>query len=158
MEKITMNKRFRWKGTRFVGKSGSNNDRRIFNIVLHEGYYCDINYEIEIGENYEVTDQGLLLIGKLKPKNNTLPEFWLRWDAKDQTLDIDIYNSNEIQNWNNEINGYKGHHTEKNPDGKYKVTITIPKYKIFEGAISFNRVIDIEVVDCTKSVDDTNTN
>jgi hypothetical protein len=141
-----------WKGARFESNKGGSTDRRVFNIKFLEEY-CNQKYKLERYETNEITKEGLLLIGKLKPKVSTLPEFWFRWDAKEQELDVDMYGDvNSKENWDNEKNGYKGHHTEKYINGRrnFKVLINIPKLKVFKGVISFNLEFENEIINKIK--------
>jgi hypothetical protein len=143
-----MNKRYGWKGSRFKNNKGGSTDRRVFNIKVLEGYYCNQNFELELYTSNEITKEGLLVLGRLKSQISSLPEFWFRWDAKKEELDIDIYGDTvNKENWINEEQGYKGHHTVKFTNGKrwFKVLIIIPQYKVFEGILSFNLEIDLEI-------------
>jgi len=87
-----------------------------------------------------------LLLGKLKPKVSTLPEFWFRWDARKEDLDVDMYgDSKHREDWINSRNGYIGHHTVRmKKEGRYfKVLIETPTMKVFNGVISFNLARDV---------------
>ena len=145
-----MNKGQGWKGARFESDKGGSTDRRVFNIKPLEGYHCNRDYQLELYESNEITKEGLLLLGKLKPKVSTLPEFWFRWDARREELDIDMYGeANSKEDWINEKRGYKGHHTQKFTNGRrnFKVLINIPKLRVFEGVLNFNLERDVEVIE-----------
>ena len=84
-----------------------------------------------------------MLIGKMKPKVSSLPEFWIRWDEK--KVDVDMHGELEHrEDWINSRNGYEGHHTVKmKKEGRhFKVSIETPTMKVFDGAISFNLARD----------------
>lgn len=66
-----MNKKRGWKGAHFESDEGASTDRRVFNIRPLEGYYCNQDYDLELYESNEITEEGLLLLGKLKPKVST---------------------------------------------------------------------------------------
>ena len=148
-----MNKKRGWKGARFESDKGGSTDRRVFNIKPLEGYHCNRDYQLELYESNEITKEGLLLLGKLKPKVSTLPEFWFRRDARREELDIDMYGvygeANNKEDWINERDGYKGHHTRKFTNGRrnFKVLINIPKLRVFEGVLNFNLERDVELVE-----------
>jgi len=142
-----MNHKGRWKGSRFKGNEGGSTDRKVFNIKVVECDYCNPDYDLEILEGNEIDDEGLLLIGKLKPKVDELPEFWLRWDARKDALDVDIYEGSKKKDWGK---GYRGHHTErieKESGRNYKVLIEMPKMKVYEGMLGFNLERDVELVE-----------
>jgi len=145
-----MNKKQGWKGARFESNKGGSADRRVFNIKLLEGYYYNQDYKLELYEANEITKEGLLLVGKLKPKIPSLPEFWFRWDAKDEELDVDMYGDAKYKgDWENSRNGYEGHHTEKMTNGgrNFKVSIKIPNVNVFQGVLRFNLEIDMGLIE-----------
>jgi hypothetical protein len=94
-----------------------------------------------------------LLVGKLKPKISSLPEFWLRWDEKKEELDVDMYgDSKHKEDWINSRNGYEGHHTKKVTGGgrDFKVSIKIPNVNVFQGVLGFNLERDLELIEKIK--------
>jgi len=140
-----MNKKSGWKGARCQDEGGIQQARRVFNTKLLEGYYCNQDYNLELYQTNEITTEGLLLIGKMKPKVSSLPEFWIRWDEKKDELDVDMHGELEHrEDWINSRNGYEGHHTVKmKKEGRhFKVSIETPTMKVFDGAISFNLARD----------------
>ena len=140
-----MNKKRGWKGARFESNKGGKTARRVFNIRLLEGYYYK-DYNLELYQTNEITKEGLLLVGKLKPKIPSLPEFWIRWDEKKQELDVDMHGDSEHRDdWINSRNGYEGHHTKRVTNGgtNFKVSIKIPNVNVFQGVLSFNLARDV---------------
>jgi hypothetical protein len=85
MEVSIMKERSGWKGARYQGKEGSQQASRVFNIK-YELAYLNPDYDLEIFQDNKITQQGLLLCGTLKPKLTSLPEFWIRWDEKMESL------------------------------------------------------------------------
>jgi hypothetical protein len=144
-----MNIKKRWKGDRYQDESGSRQASEVFNIK-NESVYLNHNYDLEILQNMKISENGLLICGKLRPKTPSLPEFWFRWDEKQQELDIDMHGDiRHREDWNNSRNGYEGHHTEKVINGgrNFKVSIKIPNSVIFQGVLSFNLKSDVEIVE-----------
>ena len=144
-----MKERSGWKGARYQDKEGSQQASRVFNIK-YELAYLNPDYDLEILQDNKITQQGLLLCGTLKPKLTSLPEFWIRWDEKKEELDVDMHgDSKHREDWINEKNGYKGHHTVKiKKEGRYfKVSIKIPTMKVIGGVVSFNLARDITAIE-----------
>lgn len=143
-----MNKKRGWKGARFKSEKGGMVARRVFNIKPIE-VHCNPDYNLELYQTNEITTEGLLLVGKLKPKISSLPEFWLRWDEKKEELDVDMHGDlKHREDWINSRNGYEGHHTEKVTSGgrDFKVSIKIPNVNVFQGVLSFNLERDLEII------------
>ncbi len=140
-----MNKKSGWKGARYQDKGGSHQASGVFNIK-HESVYLNPDYDLEILQNNKITQQGLLLCGTLKPKHASLPEFWIRWDEKEEELDVDMHgDSKHREDWINSRSGYTGHHAMRmKKEGRhFKVSIETPTMKVFDGVISFNLARDI---------------
>jgi len=147
-----MNKKRGWKGARFKNEKGGMAARRVFNIKPIE-VHCNPDYNLELYQTNEITTEGLLLVGKLKPKISSLPEFWLRWDEKKEELDVDMYgDSKHKEDWINSRNGYEGHHTKKVTGGgrDFKVSIKIPNVNVFQGVLGFNLERDLELIEKIK--------
>lgn len=111
--------------------------------------YIDARYELFRYPRNEITPAGLLTVGELKPKDETLPGFLFRWDEKAESLDIDIKNISEgiKKKFTREIEGYDGHHTKRVPDEKnrtFEVGIKIPEMPVFKGEISFGLHRELE--------------
>jgi len=144
-----MSKKHDWKGARFKSDKMGRVARRAFNIKPLE-VHCNQDYNLEMYKDNEINTEGLLLVGKLKPKVSSLPEFWLRWDEKKEELDIDMHgDSKHKSDWDNSRNGYEGHHTDKviNEGWNFKVSIKIPNVNVFQGVISFSLERNLELKD-----------
>lgn len=130
-----------WKGARYQENGSSREASKVFKIKV-DPVYRNPDYDLELFPEGEITEQGLLLCGKLKPQQPLLPEFWIRWDEKGDHLDVDMKSDEGCQDdWENETHGYKGHRPQKASDrlGRaFNLLITIPDLKVFEGVISFN--------------------
>jgi hypothetical protein len=143
-----MKKKPDWKGASFQTDTEGRIARRVFNIKIKPlEVHCNEYYYLELYQDNEIDTNGLLLVGKLKPKISTLAEFWFRWDEKKDQLDIDIYDDSKCKiDW--KYSGYEGHHTVRTKkDEKYfKVFIKRHNLQIFKGEISFNlaRVLNIQ--------------
>ena len=136
-----------WKRGRYQKKGYSREARAVFNIKV-EYRYLNPDYEFPPLQDNEITEQGLLLCGKLKPQQPLLPEFWIRWDEKGDHLNVDIKPDEGCKDdWEKETNGYKGHLPQKASDclGKaFNLLITTPDLKVFDGVISFNLARDVK--------------
>ena len=136
-----MNKKHGWKGTRYQDKGGSQEASKVFNVKV-ELAYLNPDYELELLQDNKITEQGLLLCGKLKPKLTSLPKFLFRWDEKGDHLNVDmIPDEGYHDDWQNETHGYKGHRPQKArdcPGRAFNLLITTPNLKVFNGVISFN--------------------
>ncbi len=144
-----INKKRGWKGARFESEKGGMVASKAFNIKV-DRKYLNTDYDLEILRENRINEQGLLLVGKLRPKQPSLPEFLFRWDEKKEELDIDMHgDANNREDWISEKNGYKGHHAEKVTNGgrNFKVLIKTPKLKVFEGVISFNLTRGITAIE-----------
>jgi len=123
-------------------------------------YYLDSEYDIKCCSDLKATSTGWVTLIKIIPQKETLPSFFLRWDSKSETVDVDIHLNDKYRNdlWNKP--GYKGHHTEqiKGPWRRFKVNITIPERKIFVGtvniglSIEINQILEIELTDTGKFI------
>jgi len=105
-----MNDKRGWKGSRYQDKGGSQAATKTFNIKI-ELNSLNPQYELEIPKEYTINEQGLLLVGKLIPKQPSLPQFSLRWDEKGNHLNVDI--KPQEKDWEGETKGYKGHQPQK---------------------------------------------
>ncbi len=134
-----------WKGARYQEKGSGREASKVFNIK-DELVYLNPDYDLELLHDNEITEQGLLLCGKLKPQQPLLPEFWIRWDEKGDHLNVDMKSDEGCQDdWNNETHGYRGHRPQKAGDRQgraFNLLITTPDLKVFEGIISFNLARD----------------
>ena len=129
-----------WKGARYQQEGGGQEASRVFNIRF-ETEYLNPYYDLEILEDNSISKQGLLLCGKLKPRQSSLPEFWFRWDEKEDELDVDMHgDSKHKKDWKKSKNGCTGHKaTKMKKEGRhFRVSIEMPKMKVFDGVISFS--------------------
>ena len=63
------------------------------------------DYNLELYEEGEITEGGLLICGKLRPKTFSLPEFWIRWNERADGLDVDIYGEGiKREEWRSSLN------------------------------------------------------
>lgn len=145
-----------WKGARYQDKGSSQQASKVFNIK-YELDYLNPDYELEILLDNKITEQGLLLCAKLKPKRASLPEFWFRWDEKDDHLNVDMRPDEGFRdNWQNETHGYKGHRPERVSDRHeraFNLLITIPNLKVFNGVISFHLARDVTIYPPTATIE-----
>ena len=136
----------RWKGSRYQEKGFSQEANQVLNIKV-ELEYLNHDYDLELLHANNITEQGLLLCGKLKPKLPSLPEFCFRWDEKGDHLNVDMIPCEGCKDdWKNETHGYKGHRPQKTSDRSgraFNLLIATPNFKVLEGVISFNLARDV---------------
>ncbi len=132
------------RGRIFQRRDGRNIFRvtRIFNLVYFTEF-INSEYEIELLESNELSDSGLLVLFKIKPKKDQhLPYFSIRFDENVNALDVDIANttSNIKKLFTAERGGYYGHHSTKISDSPrfFEVKIKIPKIDICLLHVTFN--------------------
>lgn len=136
----------RWKGARFQSNQQSQAAIKVFNINKIEVNYLNPQYKLDIEPDYAITDQGLLLVGKLMPTQQSLPSFSLRWDEKDDHLNVDILPEDNC--WQNETKGYKGHRPQKTdqyPGRAYALIVKTPTLNVVDAIISFNLARDVSI-------------
>jgi hypothetical protein len=114
------------------------------NEVTVKADLIDARYKSSIYSNKKITDTGRLIIGELKPQDETLPGFLFRWDEKDDRFDVDITNvsKNKKRKFEHGEGGYRGHHPRRIHDEEnrtFEVDIKIPDFQVFKGKISFKR-------------------
>lgn len=117
--------------------------------------YLNPKYEIEVFSNKRTTPTGLLEVARLKPKKAELPRFIFRWDENTDDLDVDIYKEGRHRNDLWKIPDYKGHHTKKIKNRRFKANIEIPKEKVFRGVIDvglFIKILKRESVQITERI------
>ena len=150
-----MNKKRGWKGARYQGIGFNQEANKVFNVRV-ELAYLNPDYDLELLQNNKITDQGLLLCGKLKPKLSSLPEFLFRWDEKGDHLNVDMIPDEGCQDdWKSETNGFKGHRPERTsdrPGRAFKLLITTPNLKVFNGIISFDLARDVTIYPPTVTI------
>ena len=91
-----MKERRGWKGARYQDEGSGQEASKVFNIKV-EFAYLNSDYDLVLLQGNEITGQGLLLCGKLKPKKPLLPEFLIRWDEKGDHLNVDIKHDKKCQ-------------------------------------------------------------
>ena len=101
-------------------------------------------YDIVL-DGQHIGPTGLLVIARLRPKNatiETLPESVLRWDEKDNHLDVDPVEVSEAEEskFRKGTSNYYGHHTDKLQSGPrvFEANIGWHGYRIYHGEIRFN--------------------
>lgn len=139
-----------WKGANFKSENFEQKASSIIEVNV-EKHCLDRNYDLEEHSGGEITPTGLLVIATLKPKKSSLPEFWFRWDEKDDKLDVDIKEvDNTVKDWfKRGEKGYGGHHPKRISVEKRtsEVDIRIPGINIFRGFISFGLHREVAIKD-----------
>ena len=106
-------------------------------------------YDIVLDDG-QIGPTGPLVIARLKPKNatiGTLPEFVLRWDEKDNRLDVDPVNgsSAEESQFKKGTSNYYGHHADKLRSGPRVFEINIRwDQPVYRGEIRFSLAREVE--------------
>jgi hypothetical protein len=125
--------------------------RRTFN-VSEEHTYIHPEYDIVMGSE-EIGSTGLLAIVRLRPKNTktgTSPEFVLRWDNKDNQLDVDAVNVSEKEQsaFRKPSTGYYGHHPARIGAGNriFEVNVRWRGQQIYCGKVRFNLGREVESI------------
>ena len=114
--------------------------------------YKNPNYEVKLLPNTPATETGLVEVMELVPKVSNLPKFVARWDEKENTLDVDMYEgekNNRNPSWIKEENGYKGHHATKRVGAGriFDIDIKIPNMRIFKGSFNVGFRFEVSVND-----------
>ena len=112
----------------------------VFNIVP-ENLYLDLDYSLRIVPISAVTRTGLLAVLRLQPTVPGLPSFVVRWDDKQNTIDVDLEgNVIDREAFKLERNGYKGHHpvTVSVEPRVFKIDIQLPRRKVYEARLTCN--------------------
>lgn len=119
-------KRFREKTTKVDSAS---------NINLQDEY-VDPRYTVEVPSPAAVTATGHLVILRLNPKRAELPSFEVRWDEKQNTVDVDLIDIGGTRR----TTGFEGHHPESisNDPRVIKISIQLPAFKIYEALLTLN--------------------
>lgn len=107
-------------------------------------------YDIVL-DSGQIGPTGLLVIARLQPKNatiGTLPEFVLRWDEKDNHLDVDpvdVLKAEESQ-FKKGTSNYYGHHADKLRSGPrvFEINIGWHGRLVYHGEIRFNLAREAE--------------
>jgi hypothetical protein len=95
------------------------------------------------------SETGHLQLLRIEPNRADLPSFSVRWDHKDNSVDIDLIsiNEEEVACFKAEKLGYRGHHTDKLdlPSRKYLINIETPATgPVFRGTLTLN--IDLAIL------------
>jgi len=117
--------------------------RSTFN-VTEQHTYIHPEYDIVL-DNGQIGATGLLVIARLKPRDGTaqtLPEFMLRWDEKDNRLDVDPVNVSEVEDseFKKGTNDSYGHHPKKVSSSPriFEVDVLWHGQQVYHGKIGFN--------------------
>lgn len=95
------------------------------------------------------SETGHLELLRIEPNRAGLPSFSVRWDHKDNSVDIDLIsiNEEEVACFKAEKCGYRGHHTDKldQPSRTHVIDIETPATgPVFRGTLTLN--IDLAVL------------
>lgn len=108
------------------------------------------NYTLKFTKSCVATDTGHLELFRLEPSDHALPIFSARWDAKDNTVDIDLIgDSAQSRAFRAEEPGYHGHHSQTQNHSPFilKVDIQTPSGSIFSGTIELIVELGIYLAD-----------
>ena len=121
--------------------------------VSEERKYIHPDYDLVLGEG-EIGPTGLLAIATLKLKNSgtgVLPEFILRWDDKDDRLDVDSLSKLEKEQrlFRKGTGGYYGHHSVRISFSPrvFEIDLAWRGQLIYRGRLKFNLSIDVTARD-----------
>jgi hypothetical protein len=129
--------------------------------VSEEHKYIRPDYDLVLGKG-EIGPTGLLAIATLKLKNSgagVLPEFILRWDDKDDWLDVDSLSKLEKEQrlFRKGIGEYYGHHAVRISVSPrvFRINLVWQGQVIYRGKLKFNLSRDLEVRDTVRPKDTT---
>jgi hypothetical protein len=134
-----MNHRLGWKGSNYQDESSSETVDRTFNVEIMNLAYSNPNYSLDFPNETCVPISGWSVIGRLTPKDKSLPSFLIRWDEKHNHVNVDM--TPKKRGWEKETNGYTGHtlHQAKQFSGRsFALVIKIPEFDVIDAVISFN--------------------
>ena len=106
-----------------------------------QNLYLDLDYSLKVVPISAVTPTGLLAVLRLEPTVPGLPSFVVRWDDKQNTIDVDLEgNATDREAFKLERNGYKGHHpaTVSIEPRVFKIDIQLPQRKVYEALLTCN--------------------
>jgi len=133
--------KFHWKGTKCKGDNFEQGADGAFN-VSWQVCYRDKGYILERYKEPRTAPDGRLIIAKLRNKKGIPPSFLVRWDEKDDHLNVDIKGvmDTEVESFEKGNGGYSGHCFKRiKADGStFEVDIRIPDKQIFHGCVKFN--------------------
>jgi hypothetical protein len=108
--------------------------------ISAEIYHLDKNYDFEVYERGEITEQARLIVARLKPKIPSLPEFSFRWDYRYEHLNVDIHGVDPtvVDWWTMGKNGYTGHLPRRlgGPDRAFEAILWLPVTFVFRGRLT----------------------
>ena len=132
--------------------------RAALEVKIDEAHHIDLTTEsidpmfvAEVYESNPTTTTGLTALFRVLSKEKSLPSFVIRWDDRDQTVDVDPERFDAIPKslWKEERNGYSGHHAKKVSASPRvnQVELHIPGRLIFKGLLRFNIGIGVQLHD-----------
>jgi hypothetical protein len=121
--------------------------------VSEEREYVHPDYDLVLGEG-QIGQTGLLAIATLKlknPRTGSLPDFVLRWDDKDDRLDVDSLSKLEKEQrlFRRGTGGYCGHHSVRisTSPRAFEINLAWQGQGIYRGRLKFNLSIDLSARD-----------
>jgi hypothetical protein len=124
--------------------------RSAFN-VSEQHTFIHSEYDIVL-DGKQIEPTGLFVIARLKLRNakiGTLPEFILRWDEKDNRLDVDPVNvtKDEVIQFKKGTSNYYGHHPVKlrSDPRVFEVNIRWDGRPVYHGEIRFSLAREAEI-------------
>jgi hypothetical protein len=113
----------------------------VHNVSL-ELKFLDAGYRLEYCERSSTTSSGHTAIFRLVPTDPPVAGFVSRWDNREQTIDVDPEPPNCIDrdDWRDERNGYRGHHSRKVNDNPriYEINLHTPAGPVLHATIRLN--------------------
>ncbi len=110
--------------------------------IRAEVYQLDKNYDFELYEKGEITEQARLIVARLKPKIPSLPQFSFRWDYRYEHLNVDIHGVDPtvVDWWTMGENGYTGHLPRRlsGPGYVFEAVIWLPVTFVFRGRLTLS--------------------
>jgi len=107
-----------------------------------EVFHLDRNYDFEVYEKGEITEQARLIVARLKPKIPSLPQFSFRWDYRYEHLNVDIHGVEPavVDWWTMGENGYTGHLPRRlgGPGYAFEAVIWLPVTFVFRGRLTLS--------------------
>lgn len=141
-----------WKGVDHKAKDAEGKVQKAFNIKA-DVQDLSQDYDLEFCRESVTTQQGLLVVARLKPRKASLPGFSFRWDEKPNHLNVDIHGVGKAEEsqFRNSRQGYRGHIFPKTiGQGRaFDVDIGTPSGDVFKGRIGLNLARDMS---CTVKI------
>jgi hypothetical protein len=105
--------------------------------------YLSLNYlEPTVPLEIEALSTGLVELFRIEPRISDLPTFSIRWDHRDEFIDVDLLADGEgPKRFKKGDPGYRGHHTRKRGNGPrtYEIDIETPLTgPVFKGLITLS--------------------